>query len=58
MKIYEISYSNGDDPTYAKSKKELKEELRDCDKSAVCVNEYEFEYNLNSICKLCSDVWR
>tara|TARA_Y100001972_G_scaffold125073_1_gene175535 strand:- start:147 stop:323 length:177 start_codon:yes stop_codon:yes gene_type:complete len=58
MKIYEISYSNGDDPTYIKSKKELKEELQGLDKDDYSVWEHEFEYNLDSICKLCSKVWR
>ena len=57
MKIYEISYGNGDDPTYVKSKKELKEELRDYE-GTYSIREHEFEYNLDSICELCSDVWR
>ena len=58
MKIYEISYSNADDPTYVKSKKELKELVQDLDEDTYSINEHEFEYNLDSICMLCSDVWR
>ena len=58
MKIYEIVGRDGEEPIYVKSKKELKEELRDCDENTYWVEEHEFEYNLDSICWLCSQVWR
>ena len=52
---------NGDNPMYVKSKKELKEIemklINDYD-LLYRVEEFEFEYNLDSICELCSDVWR
>ena len=60
MKIYEISFMNGDNPMYLKSKKELKKiemELMN-DDVLYQVEEFEFEYNLDSICELCSDIWR
>ena len=59
MKIYEITFTDATDPDYVKSKKELKEALSKYDKSVIRhVNEHEFEYNLDSICKLCNNVWR
>ena len=57
MKIYEISYTNADDPTYVKSKKELKELIQGLE-GAYSIDELDFEYNLDSICALCSNVWR
>tara|TARA_R100000655_G_scaffold85477_1_gene125306 strand:- start:180 stop:356 length:177 start_codon:yes stop_codon:yes gene_type:complete len=58
MKIYEICFRNGDDPVYVKSKKELKKELEDLDEGTYYIYEKEFEYNLDSICQLCSKVSR
>lgn len=58
MKIYEIVFRDGDEPMYVKSKKELEEEVQDCNGRTYWVNEHEFEYNLDSICTLCSNVWR
>jgi hypothetical protein len=58
MKIYEICFTNADDPIYVKSKKELKEELEDLDEGTYSIYEKEFEYNLDSICDLCSNCWR
>ena len=58
MKIYEIVNRDGAEPIYVKSKKELKEELQGLDENTYWLDEHEFEYNLDSICTLCSRVWR
>tara|TARA_R100001440_G_scaffold75408_1_gene102575 strand:+ start:1061 stop:1237 length:177 start_codon:yes stop_codon:yes gene_type:complete len=58
MKIYEIVSRDGDEPLYIKSKKELKDELQGLDKDTYWIEEHEFEYNLDSICTLCSMVSR
>jgi len=58
MKIYEI-ITAGDDPIYVSTKKEVQQEIKDLPAGVSCdVNEIEFEYNLKSICWLCSHVWR
>jgi hypothetical protein len=58
MKIYEI-ITHDDDPIYVSTKKEVKQEIKNLPVGVLCyVNEIEFEYNLKSICWLCSHVWK
>lgn len=58
MKIYEI-LTDDDDPIYVSTKKEIKEVVKDLPFGVEHdIHEIDFEYNLESICWLCSHVWR